>query len=578
MNLTKITLTNFLSHKFTAVDFPDGLTGILGLNGSGKSSLVIDAVTWGLWGKSRVSGAGDDLIRHGASECEVALELEVNGILYAVSRVRTKNRRTQLFLEKQEAGHLVQDISRAVLKDTQEDINRLLGMTYEVFKNSCCIEQGNIGSFSELTPTEASKVLSSILQLDKYVQYTDVAMSKFMDAKTGAGYIEVNIANLEERLDKAKDIDKVKQIEISKVDQLKSALESATSKYTKALNQFNNLTNNRENVSKDSETIKSELSDKDKGLLRIDKQLKLLEKINGNCPVCKNDLDADHKQTIITSLEAEKYMLESNQKHLEGLKDSYHNKFLKVTTEMRSLKLDDKKDKVIILDNKLNQIQAVVDTLEKTSENVETIQNKLKENSERLVELDKLQTIYSELASAFKPKGIPLLIIDNVISELQILINETLQVLSDLPITIEITTQREGVSGDTLDTFQILIRDGNKIRPYFNYSGGEKTIIDLSIRLGLSELLARRNNFKIETLIIDEGLGTLDDTNQTNFIETLIKLTSKFKKIIVITHTPVKDYFKQAIQLKKNNGISTVDQSGLKWYNSISERTHGGIH
>ena len=96
--------------------------------------------------------------------------------------------------------------------------------------------------------------------------------------------------------------------------------------------------------------------------------------------------------------------------------------------------------------------------------------------------------------------------------------------------------------------------------------------------MGLSELLARRNNFKIETLIIDEGLGTLDDTNQTNFIKTLIKLTSKFKKIIVITHTPVKDYFKQTIQLKKNNGISTVDQSGLKWYNSTSERVRGGIN
>ena len=155
------------------------------------------------------------------------------------------------------------------------------------------------------------------------------------------------------------------------------------------------------------------------------------------------------------------------------------------------------------------------------------------------------------------------MVVDNVVKELEIAINSNLKLLADLPMSISINTQHESRSGDLVDTFEIVLNDGLDVKPYMNYSGGEKLLIDLAIRLGLSELLAKRNNFKVETLIIDEGLGSLDETNQLNFFNTLAKLESKFRHILVITHTQVKDCFKQRIELVKENGITTVDKQAI---------------
>jgi len=165
MDIKKITLTNFLSHKHTSVVLPRGLTGLVGLNGSGKSSLIKDSVTWALWGKARGSGAGDDLIHKNEEYCEVGLYFSVNNTDYFVYRKRTRGKKTELhFVEG--SGELSNHLTRPVLKATQDEINKVLGMDYDIFKNSCCIEQGQADSFSKLTPKEAGQLILDILQLN----------------------------------------------------------------------------------------------------------------------------------------------------------------------------------------------------------------------------------------------------------------------------------------------------------------------------------------------------------------------------------------------------------------------------
>ena len=118
---------------------------ITGISGSGKSSLVVDAVTWALWGRSRSSGAGDDLIHYGESACKVSVTLVIDEAEYVVTRTRTRDKKTTLSVESNSGNE-----SGVVIKDTQERINRITGATYEVFKNSCFIEQGQFNSFSNL--------------------------------------------------------------------------------------------------------------------------------------------------------------------------------------------------------------------------------------------------------------------------------------------------------------------------------------------------------------------------------------------------------------------------------------------
>jgi len=75
----------------------------------------------------------------------------------------------------------------------------------------------------------------------------------------------------------------------------------------------------------------------------------------------------------------------------------------------------------------------------------------------------------------------------------------------------------------------------------------------------------------IQTLIIDEGLGSLDEINQGNLISTLKKLESKFSNILVITHTEAKNYLTNRIELRLVDGVSKIDTYGSIWYNNSIE-------
>jgi len=181
MDIKKVKLTNFLSHKDTSFMFPRGLTGLVGLNGTGKSSLVKDSVTWALWGRARCGGAGDDLIHKNEDYCKVHLNFSVNGREYLVIRTRTRDKKTQLDFHEI-IGEQGNELTRPVLKATQDDINKTLGMDYEIFRNSCCIEQGHADSFSKLAPKDAGKLILTILQLGDYSKYKMAAIDKLINS------------------------------------------------------------------------------------------------------------------------------------------------------------------------------------------------------------------------------------------------------------------------------------------------------------------------------------------------------------------------------------------------------------
>ena len=65
MRLISLEVENFLKFERLALEFPDGLTGVLGPNGVGKSSLV-EAVAWALYGSpvSRTRNEGIPFRHH----------------------------------------------------------------------------------------------------------------------------------------------------------------------------------------------------------------------------------------------------------------------------------------------------------------------------------------------------------------------------------------------------------------------------------------------------------------------------------------------------------------------------------
>ncbi len=84
---------------------------------------------------------------------------------------------------------------------------------------------------------------------------------------------------------------------------------------------------------------------------------------------------------------------------------------------------------------------------------------------------------------------------------------------------------------------QVIDRDmADEIRSVASLSGGESFLTSLALALGLSSLSAR--DAQVETLFIDEGLGTLDPETLETALHTLDQLQASGRQIGLISHVP----------------------------------------
>src|SRR5258708_2777107 len=88
MRLNSLRLTNFRQHVDTFIEFDVGLTGIIGANGSGKTT-ILEAIAWALYGQDAARGKKDSIrsLRAGpAARVKVELDFELGGHRYRVER------------------------------------------------------------------------------------------------------------------------------------------------------------------------------------------------------------------------------------------------------------------------------------------------------------------------------------------------------------------------------------------------------------------------------------------------------------------------------------------------------------
>ena len=168
--------------------------------------------------------------------------------------------------------------------------------------------------------------------------------------------------------------------------------------------------------------------------------------------------------------------------------------------------------------------------------------------------------IYEELRQAFSRDGIPAMIIEAAIPEIESEANQVLRRMTDGRMHIRFDTQREKVTGGVRETLDIKIADELGTRDYATFSGGEAFRVNFAIRLALSRLLARRAGAQLRTLIIDEGFGTQDAQGRERLIEAIHAIQDEFDLILVITHIDeLKDAFPARIEVTKTERGSRIE-------------------
>ena len=167
--------------------------------------------------------------------------------------------------------------------------------------------------------------------------------------------------------------------------------------------------------------------------------------------------------------------------------------------------------------------------------------------------------LYNELRAAFGRNGLPALIIETAIPELEAEADDLLGRMTDGRMRLRLSTQREKVSGGVSETLDIEIADELGARDYQLYSGGEAFRINFALRIALSKLLARRAGAQLRTLFIDEGFGSQDEDGRDKLVDAINKIQSDFELILVITHIDeLRDSFPAHLLVEKTAAGSQV--------------------
>jgi len=357
--------------------------------------------------------------------------------------------------------------------------------------------------------------------------------------------IEADIKDLSHQLDKEQTILKNQNKSIKKLESVPCGDSFLSCKFIKDSHK------DRKKISEQKETVKT-LSKTKKTLLKSFKIIKegmLEEKIEKY----NNLLQSENKEKISAS--EIKSAIINCENQIENFKRVLLEKDLKlqkmklnisddiVCSEVRTLKLkiSNIEDEVKALDNKSSNY----------AEKIGRVASELRiarQEFNNFNDLKRKWRIYELLMQSFSKKGIPLQI---MMSQLPIINDEISRILQDLSgFTVRL------VADSGSNAMDVYIDYGDSSRIIELASGMEKMMASLAIRVALINVSSLP---KTNILIIDEGFGSLDDTNIEMCSILLQSLKKWFKHIMIISHVDaVKDVVDNVIDIEKCGKDSRV--------------------
>ncbi len=206
------------------------------------------------------------------------------------------------------------------------------------------------------------------------------------------------------------------------------------------------------------------------------------------------------------------------------------------------------------LDDALGAVQRQAGELNAQLERARADRTRLTARRQVHAEAKSQRALYKHLRTAFGKHGIPSLIIEETLPEIEERANSLLRRLSDGKMHVRLETLKDKKTGGTKETLDIIITDEQGVpRPYETFSGGEAFRVNFALRIALAQLLAERSGVRIRTLVIDEGFGTQDPQGIRSLVEAIRAIQADFDKILVITHLEeLKQVFPVRIEVEKD--------------------------
>ena len=183
MIIDRLELTNFKRFRHEEIKFKDGITGILGNNGTGKSSLV-QAIFFALYGVKATGISADYIVSSFASprdKCEVILDFRIGGDCYKVIRTFKKGKSVTHDAEFYRNNRLV----AKEVSPVEVEVKRTLGMGPVDFRNTIYAAQKDLLTLLEDTPGKRKEWFQKALGIDYLKNGSDAILKEEAEAKAG---------------------------------------------------------------------------------------------------------------------------------------------------------------------------------------------------------------------------------------------------------------------------------------------------------------------------------------------------------------------------------------------------------
>ena len=254
MILKTLTLVNFRKFKQITIEFPDGLIGVIGLNGAGKST-IFEAIAWVLYGPVAARTPADQIKRNGSAHsdsCRVELSFIFEQHLYHIVReMKGKTLSPSAVLTCD--NKIVATGAGAVT----QFIQKLLGMDFKSFFTSIFAKQKELNVLSSMNASERRPFILRMLGIDSL---DAVLKDIFVDRKSKLQYVDT----LQHQLTDATGRQKKQELQ-NKRATLKETRKSITA-------QIEELKKNIQHIKKDSDTAKKTVEEKKKQYEHVQKK------------------------------------------------------------------------------------------------------------------------------------------------------------------------------------------------------------------------------------------------------------------------------------------------------------------
>jgi DNA repair exonuclease SbcCD ATPase subunit len=549
---------------FTEIDLSKSRTTLVsGTNGSGKSTLL-DAITFGLYGKPfRKINKPQLLNSINTKELVVEIEFSVSGNEYLIRR----GIKPAVF-EIYRNGELVnQD---AAVRDYQAYLEQnILGLNYKSFNQIVVLGSATYVPFMELPAYQRREIIEDLLDIQVFSTMNLLLKDRSnlnRETITENNYqIDLIKSKIESAVEHNESIRKIRESEVSKIrEKMQDHLDRIEEEKTAIEDTEANIRELIETIS-DKASVKKKLDSAKSIRVELESTLRSYKKElnfyhdNDSCPTCKQGIDHDFKETIITEKDKKSSEIVSSMEELSEKIKSFETRveeISKVEDEIQksNLKIGEHRAQIKMSMNALKSFKSELDAAEKEVEEVDT--SKLEEYNGTLKTLQSEQTrLFDEretlgvVNAMLKDGGIKTRIIRQYIPVMNKLINKYLSAF-DLFVDFHLDENfNEVIKSRFRDAFS-----------YASFSEGEKLRITLSIMLSWRAVAKLRNSVSTNLLILDETLdGAMDGTGVENLIDTLHNLNNN-DNIFVISHRGEQfgDKFDSHIRFEKVKNFSQI--------------------